>query len=98
MIKWIVILIILILVLSYFGISIQSVVNSPAGQSNFSYVWNGATYVWNTYLSGPANYLWNNLGSSLWNAFQQGVQNIKVNQSLPSTSSNVYPQASGGNQ
>ena len=93
MIKWIIIFIILILVVSYFGVNIQSVVNSPAGQSNFSYVSNGAVYVWNNYLSAPFNYIWNTVGATLWNAFTQGIQNIKVNQSLPGTSSNVYPQA-----
>ena len=91
MIKWIIILIILILVLSYFGINIQQVVNSPTSQSNISYVWSGVTYVWNNYLSVPFTYLWNNVGQTLWNAFTQGLQNIKVNQSLP-TSNSSYPQ------
>lgn len=94
MIKWIIIFVILILVLSYFGINIQSVVTSPTGQSNISYVWNGITYVWNNYLSGPFNYLWNTVGSTLWNAFVHGIENIKNNQSLPGSGSNVYPQAS----
>ena len=97
MIKWIIIFIILILVLSYFGVNIQSVVNSPAGQNNISYVWNGVVYVWDAYLSAPFNYIWNTIGSTLWKAFVQGIQNIKVNQSLPSAGSSVYPQASSGN-
>ena len=83
MIKWIIIFIILILVLSYFGVNIQSVVNSPTGQSNVSYVWSGVTYVWNNYLSVPFNYLWRTVGTTLWNAFTQGIQNIKVNQNMP---------------
>ena len=87
MIKWIVILILVLLVLSYFGISIQSVVNSPAGQSNFSYVGNGLVYIWNQYLSVPASWLWNNLGQALWNAFVQGVNNIKANQNTPNLNS-----------
>lgn len=29
---------VLLLVLSFFGISVQSIVESPAGQANFSYV------------------------------------------------------------
>ena len=91
MIKWIVILIILILVLSYFGISIQSVVNSHAGQGNFSYVWNGTVFIWNQYLSGPTNWLWENLGSALWNAFVQGVNNIKHNNNTPNLN-NISPQ------
>ncbi len=92
MIKWIIIFIILILVLSYFGINIQQVVNSPTGQSNISYVLNGATYVWNNYLSAPFNYIWNTVGQTLWNAFTQGIQNIKVNNNTPNIQQ-VSPQA-----
>ena len=83
MIKWIVILIIIILALSYFGINIQSIIQSPTGQSNISYVWNGIVYVWDNYLSAPFNYLWNTVGSALWNAFTQGISNIKSNQNTP---------------
>jgi len=92
MIKWIIIFIILILVLSYFGINIQQVVNSPTGQSNVSYVWNGVTYVWNNYLSAPFDYLWNTVGQTLWNAFTQGIQNIKMNQNTPNLNQ-VSPKA-----
>ncbi|HUD04250.1 MAG TPA: hypothetical protein VMR73_02040 [Candidatus Paceibacterota bacterium] len=59
LIRTIIIIIIAILILSYFGISIQSVINSPTTQNNFSYVWGGVVYVWNTYLSGPFWALWN---------------------------------------
>jgi len=38
MLRLILSIIILILVLSFFGISIQAIVNSPAGQANFSYL------------------------------------------------------------
>jgi hypothetical protein len=42
-------LLVLILALSFFGISIQSIVNSPAGQANIAYVLNllseGVTWV-----------------------------------------------------
>jgi hypothetical protein len=38
MLKLILSIIVLVLVLSFFGISIQSVVNSPTGQENFGYL------------------------------------------------------------
>ena len=59
LIRTIIIIIIALLILSYFGISIQSVVNSPTSQSNFSYVWGGISYVWTTYLAAPLTALWN---------------------------------------
>lgn len=37
---------VLLLALSFFGISIQAIINSPAGQANFSYVINLLSQVW----------------------------------------------------
>ncbi|MDE1919483.1 MAG: hypothetical protein KGH56_02165 [Patescibacteria group bacterium] len=37
---------VLILALSFFGISIQAIVNSPAGQENFAYVGNLLSQGW----------------------------------------------------
>lgn len=39
MARFIILVIILILALSYFGISLREVAQSPAGQDNFSFVW-----------------------------------------------------------
>ncbi len=39
MVRFIILLIILVLALSYFGISIRGVVESPTGQDNFGFVW-----------------------------------------------------------
>jgi len=39
MIRTIILILVIVLVLSFFGISIQSVVNSPAGQDNFGFLW-----------------------------------------------------------
>lgn len=37
---------ILVLAFSFFGISIQAIVNSPAGQANFTYVFHLLTEAW----------------------------------------------------
>ncbi|MBU6388523.1 hypothetical protein KGQ72_01435 [Patescibacteria group bacterium] len=37
---------VLILALSFFGISIQAIVNSPAGQENFTYVFGVLSHLW----------------------------------------------------
>lgn len=39
MIRTIILILVIVLVLSFFGISIQSVVNSPTGQENFGFLW-----------------------------------------------------------
>jgi hypothetical protein len=36
-----------VLALSFFGISLQSIVNSPAGQENFAYLWHVLVSLWN---------------------------------------------------
>lgn len=37
---------VLLLALSFFGISIQAIINSPAGQANLSYIINLLSQVW----------------------------------------------------
>lgn len=39
MLRTIILIIVIVLVLSFFGISIQSVINSPTGQENFGFLW-----------------------------------------------------------
>lgn len=39
MVRFIILVVILILALSYFGISIRDVAESPTGQENFTFVW-----------------------------------------------------------
>jgi hypothetical protein len=39
-------IIVLVLALSFFGISIQAIVNSPAGQANFSYLFDLLSQAW----------------------------------------------------
>jgi len=58
LIKTILLIIIALLILSYFGISLRQVATSPAGQDNFSYVGSQIAYVWNTYLKAPVTYIW----------------------------------------
>lgn len=90
MIKWIIILIIIIAVLSYFGINIQSVLESPTSQNNYSFVWNAALNIWNAYLKAPFDYVWNHVLSIIWGAFEQGLNNLKNGKNFPNLD-NVSP-------
>ena len=79
LIKLIVIVIIGILVLSYFGINIQSIAESPTSQSNFSYVYGIISGIWNGYLRGPVLYLWNDVFVGiLWDTFKGAMADIKT--------------------
>ncbi len=68
LVKLIILIIVLILVLSYFGINIQKIAESETGQANFGYVWRAILSVWDylvsiwrNYLSTPIMNLWNQL-------------------------------------
>lgn len=51
----------MLFMLSYYNISIKSVMESPTGQENINYVGGGAINLWNQYLSKPVNDLWNSI-------------------------------------
>jgi hypothetical protein len=73
LIKAIVIIIIAILILSYFGISLRSIINSPTGQENLSFtkqivwdVWTFAVKIWNQYLKKPATFVFDKFVDLIW--------------------------------
>lgn len=73
--------VIIILVLSYFNISIKSVVESPTGQENVNYVGGGAKSLWTTYLAKPASYLWNDVWINIfWKGFIYNMERIRDGQ------------------
>jgi hypothetical protein len=77
-IRTILLIIIALLVISYFGLNIRTIVNSPAGKDNFTYTQEIMISVWNNYLKGPANYLWNDIFLDLiWVPAVENLQKIK---------------------
>ena len=69
---------IVILVLSYFNISIKTVVESPAGQENIEYVKGGSKSLWDEYLEEPASYLWNDIWVKLfWRPFVDNMERLR---------------------
>ena len=72
---------ILLLVLSYFGISIKSVVQSPTSQENISYIRGAGNSLWDDYLKKPAEYIWNDVFKKiLWESFISNMEKIKNNE------------------
>lgn len=69
---------ILILVLSYFNISIKGVVESPTGQENINYVQDSSKSFWDKYLKDPASYLWNDVWVDIfWQGFIDNMKRIR---------------------
>jgi hypothetical protein len=58
LIKMIIVIIIAIAILSYYGFDIKNFFTSPQAQKNFGYVWNFITDAWTNYLAEPASKVW----------------------------------------
>ena len=80
-IKWIIIIVVALLVLSYYGFSLRTLVNNPVTQDNFGYVATTSVSFWDEYLSQPASYLYNDVFINLiWNPAITNLTNIKNEQ------------------
>lgn len=79
MIKILVIIILILVALGLMGVSVQhDVVENPGVQENVSYVSTGALGFWNTYLSQPAQWLWQELiVGILWETFARNMGRLR---------------------
>ena len=85
--------VIIILIISYYNISIKAVVESPQTQGNFSYVVGNSRSVWNDYLKSPATYVWNYVVVDLiWKSFINNMERIRDGQ--PTVFDNAAPTVS----
>ncbi len=76
-IRFIILLIIAVIVLGYFGISLRTLFGGGTVRDNFAYARQIIKYVWNTYLAGPAQYLWNIFYNLLWRSFVENAERIR---------------------
>ena len=90
-IKWIIIIIVALLILSYYGFSLRTLVDSPVTQDNFHYVATSTVTVWDKYLKNPATYLWNDVFVSL--IWTPAIDNLtKIKNSEPTNVQTKSPQ------
>jgi hypothetical protein len=69
---------ILLLVLSYFKISVREVVESPEAQENIGYVKGTTKSFWDKYLKDPATYLWQDVWLDIfWRGFIDNMERIR---------------------
>lgn len=90
-IKLVLIIIIAIIILSYFGFNLRAIVESPETQGNLGYVWGLLVGTWDNYLAKPVLYLWNDIFIDLmWNSFVDNLERIKAGD--PSTIEELAPE------
>ncbi|MDD5164984.1 MAG: hypothetical protein PHG25_00370 [Candidatus Pacebacteria bacterium] len=81
-IKWIIIIVIALLVLSYYGFSLRTLVDSPVTQDNIHYVATSTVSVWDKYLKNPATYLYKDIFINL--IWEPAIDNLtKIKNSEP---------------
>ena len=69
LIKTIIVVVIALIVLGYFGFNVRDIINSPTVQANLSSAWDLVSNVWNNYLAAPVMYVWN----ILWRIIQTAL-------------------------
>ncbi len=76
MVKYIILALVAIIVLSFFGYDLRAIVEAPQTQSNLHYAYGGVETVWN-YVKGPIVYLYQKIFIGiLWQAFLHNLGRI----------------------
>ena len=78
LIYMLILIVIALIILGYYGFSVRQAVQNPTTQDNISYIWNGAVAIWNDYLKAPATYLWNIFVNDIWNPAISNLGTIKT--------------------
>jgi hypothetical protein len=71
LIKTILLIIVALIVLGYFGFNVGDIIKSPTVQANLNTAWDFVMKIWNDYLAAPCLYVWNNFFVGvLWKLIQ----------------------------
>jgi hypothetical protein len=76
MIKYIILAVLGIIILSFFGYDLRGIIEAPTTQNNLNYAWSGVEKVW-SYVEGPVTYLYKNVFLGIiWQAFVHNLGRI----------------------
>ncbi|MEK7579068.1 MAG: hypothetical protein AAB460_00860 [Patescibacteria group bacterium] len=73
----ILIIVIALIAIGYFGLNIREILSSPNVQDNLAYAWELKVHVWQTYLAGPASWVYEHILKFLWQLFLDGLGDIQ---------------------
>lgn len=71
----ILIIVIALIILGYFGLNIREILEKPVVQNNLAWFWDFLQTVW-SYLKGPALWVWEHVLKFLWELFRDGLGNV----------------------
>ena len=67
-IKAVLLIVVALVVLGFFGYNLRTIVNSPTVHDNLAYVWGLVVKFWNAVLARPALWVWDHIVIDLlWN-------------------------------
>lgn len=72
LIKAIILIIIALIILGWFGFDVQSIIESDRVQKNLHYVWGIVVSVWDNYLAAPVIWVWDKIiVGMVWESLQK---------------------------
>lgn len=75
----IIVIIIALIILGYFGFDIQKIITSDTVHRNLTYVWDFVKTFWTNYLAAPVIFFWDKFVVGIvWKIFQNGLSHINV--------------------
>ncbi|MEK7646539.1 MAG: hypothetical protein AAB381_02490 [Patescibacteria group bacterium] len=79
-IRTIILIVIALLIISYFGLNLRDLADEPTTQDNFHYALQLVSDIWNNYLEKPFMYVWKEIFLDLiWNPAIEALKNKTVN-------------------
>lgn len=77
LITTIIVIVIALIILGYFGFNIQNIISGSTVQANLNSAWSFVMNIWNNYLAGPVIWFWNTFVIGIvWKFIQAGLANI----------------------
>lgn len=89
--RFIIVLIIFIIILSFLGVNLKGVFQHPLVKENFSFLYDAGLFIWNKYLEKPAKFLWDIFKTYIWDSFIENMWRIKQGGSPTSVEEYVHP-------
>src|SRR5258706_14284833 len=94
LVKAIILIVIALLIISYFGINLRSLAGAPTTQSNFGYAKEVVLNVWNSFLKRPVLLAWNIFATYIWNPAINNLQHPQYTNNVAGSTTPMLPLSS----